>query len=167
MGHLSLEEVTLCEHRSISEESSPKCTKLWQKPGHEQSTYCTCSWCQIIITEKGCDTGKALVPHLQLQLTWVTRKHLALVAEPSQQLPSQGTGMRTNTCPQVCCSLQQCVTTAGTGGTAYSALPSSTLLLGFSPSSCHQTCPAPLETNTHRGNSHCPPLSNLWFPVMD
>lgn len=68
-----------------------KCAKLWQKPGHEQSTDCTCSWCQGIITEKGCDTGKALVPHLQLQLTWVTGSTRLWW----QQLPSQGTGMRT------------------------------------------------------------------------
>lgn len=91
MGHLSFEQMSLCKHRS----TSPKCAMLWQKPGHEQSTRCTWSWCQGIITEKGCDTGKALVPHLQLQLTWATRNNLALVAEPSQQLPSQGTGMRT------------------------------------------------------------------------
>lgn len=94
------------------------------------------------------------------------RKHPALVAAaaiPGHRHEDKGT----KTCPPVCCSPQHCVTTAGTGGTAPSTPPSPTLLLGFSPSSCHQTCPAPLETNTHCGNSHCPPLSNLWFPVMD
>lgn len=59
------------------------------------------------------------------------------------------------------------VTTAGTGGTAHSPLPSPMLLPGFSPSSCHHAPTAPLETNTPCGNRHCPLLLTFRFPVMD
>lgn len=72
-------------------------------------------------------------------------------AEPSQQLP-QGTGMRTRHVPSALLTPALC---------HHSPQRPAGLFPIFVPSNL----PHP-KGNKHCGNSHCPPLSNLWFPVM-